>query len=70
LTALEKRYLAMTKKVRVIVHMDADGAKHVDVHRDGELDVEDPVASKRSEPIAHFGDDEFKASQHIRHGGY
>jgi len=60
----------MADKVRVVVHLDANGAKHVDVHRDGEPDVENPVASKRSEPIAHFGDEEFKARQHIRHGGY
>jgi len=60
----------MTEKVRVVVHLDADGAKHVDVHRDGEPEVEDSVASKRSEPVAHFGDEEFKARQHIRHSGY
>jgi len=60
----------MAETLRVRVHLDARGGPHVDVEVDGEPDILDTVASKRSEPVTHFGDEEFKARQHIRHSGF
>ncbi len=54
-------------KPRVTVRVDEFGVMKVDVGGEGEGEPTHLVAETREEPVAPFGDEEFKARQHIRH---
>ncbi|HEX2041113.1 MAG TPA: hypothetical protein VHF24_00620 [Acidimicrobiales bacterium] len=59
----------MATEPKVTVHVDEHGAVRVEVAGQAELAEDDLVAEKPSEPVAAFGDEEFKARQHIRWSG-
>lgn len=60
----------MADKPTVRVKLDENGVAHVELDKEPEPDASELVASKPDEPtVAAFRDEEFRATQHIRHGG-
>jgi len=53
----------------VTVRVDDDGVMRVDVGVEGERDPTHLVAETRDDDVTPFGDEEFKARQHIRWSG-
>jgi hypothetical protein len=59
----------MATEPKVRVHLDEHGKVRIEVAGQSEVDPDDLVAEKPTEPLTSFGDEEFKARQHIRWGG-
>ncbi|MBA3267399.1 MAG: hypothetical protein H0T70_03960 [Acidimicrobiia bacterium] len=59
----------MTTRPKVTVRVDDDGVMRVDVGVEGERDPTHLVAETRDDDVTPFGDEEFKARQHIRWSG-
>ena len=59
----------MSTNPKVTVRVDENGVMRVDVGGEGEGHATHLVAETRDDEVTPFGDEEFKARQHIRWSG-